>query len=1306
MKDIEIIDIDYSGSNTLYKREEKFKVAEIPAPWIVPGEGPFYGEGVRLLNGGTPLVKEIDYTLETPVPQLTTMLGKAVYLHIELKDHILASVTEIDVIYQKVGDPILSRNKLLELLENALISGGTIDYETQISGKPKTFAPAAHQMDVRETDEMVGFGNMVLLFTLMKSRIDDQSKRVIPLLKAMQDDSWTKLDYIYNLRWQAIMHHARMAVNPHGVTPADVDIEHIENFHTASIQQDAEGVRDDLYSTPAGLARLIEESEPDPEEYIFQNELPFSYYGSGIYLPPSITGSFEGLGGDIENSCFVREGNGWLVGLMRQFDGRVRNLYYVYQSIMIDRYTITDPILTYHPYNHPDLIAKSFKPEYVIAGSGNDVIAVADTAKLNRVMFSLTNGTLDPASHKYIEIDYSTITAFDRGFNLVGGLWLNTLRTSSVAKVGDYIYIIFSNSNMDNIPANELGWSDPNGPSWGYGENMTQFIFRFPVSAFNTPGSVVIPQPVTLTYDNFTRERKTTTVGFPGLRLIRYRQNAQGKVIDGAMTYTKPCEYSISHRRRVFIVVQDPNNKDKCRIKVIFPTQSSWVEGGNNGTTTPTILADFNVDFAARTWDLDPKWKKPRLNFTTNTLDGLSEADLQYVWAGRTADKMVRGYIAQAHSLIPGFGTVCVGSLTTGSAPFNINFFQMNTTGDPANDFASTKLPHLQIDAKGNDNFFVLELKMPSPVGLGSFPRFFSDIYRYNNQNNTTPIELFCGDMDTKYTGTVFNRMPEPGDGLTYKVRTELQCSFIPKRILGRAPNAKIGKTVGCDYWTPICNYPQLRDEKSTFHSMSSFFWQKSKNGFGEAGVIPNPFRVSETDPEMIPQIDPVSKDLLFSTSLNWQYNELSKQLTASNVPAKTIRLTQAQHMGFLQGYFGAAWSKVQDIAVQWYLAPYPGPESATNTPSFMHVYYHNTGEGQQQRAFVIKFNWNNNGTYPDGTLAVTLTNPVSVGYSDWTKTNLLPPTQYNGSQQDVSTFYQMAVDANGNWINLFWKQYSHTARKAHTEIYSFGSAAKDLVMFSYSGVYLTILGNMVSSIFMWDNRTGTNKAILAMLPINAPIEYPNTTQAIPGWGIVPGVSMNDTGNAVTLLSPDPIRFQAIANNLPATDAIMVGATFVQSNWTVFVNSDVGVTFNGYSMIAAKRAFDLRDFAAVYKDSVFFLYCIARGNVAEYELTKTLKQPDGNCLLVAKVTTNQNGIATIKALQQFCIAGYPLTRVRDAGIPVSSGGLNETGSYKFIKESELYSGSLSEYDRSVLDITINNRWPRKDGITDPPVPLP
>jgi len=125
--------------------------------------------------------------------------------------------------------------------------------------------------------------------------------------------------------------------------------------------------------------------------------------------------------------------------------------------------------------------------------------------------------------------------------------------------------------------------------------------------------------------------------------------------------------------------------------------------------------------------------------------------------------------------------------------------------------------------------------------------------------------------------------------------------------------------------------------------------------------------------------------------------------------------------------------------------------------------------------------------------------------------------------------------------------------------------------------------------------------------------------------------------------------------------------------WVLRVGTDMEVVFNGISVKVKQTMFNLSGIATVYKNTVFYLYCMLNGSTATYEITKHPRFTSGTQLLVAKVATNETGISNIERYSPIAISGFPITRVRETGIPATEGLLSVPGEYQFLKASELIS---------------------------------
>lgn len=1267
MKDIELVKIDYSSVDPKYRRNEKHVIADIPRPWIVPEEGPFYTAGIRVYDRGTLLTYEKDYVFDTPASELANLLGKDVYHYIELKDHVLTNSPAIDIEYQKVGDPLISRKTLIDALESMTINGGDIDFTTSVTGIPLTFPSAKHSMDVTKPEEVVGFGNLIQLFSLLSERMNNNGNVISKLLEKLQTDIFTKLDYIQTLQWGAIMFHCNTARNPHDLKPIDVQLEKLANYQTANKQQEQEGMRSDLYSTPKGIKEILETTEPDSEEYMFQNELPLSYYGSGIYLPPPITGSFEGLGGDVENSCFVREGNGWLVGLMRQFDGRTKRLNYIYQQLVLDRYNYSQMVVTYIPYQHVDFTLKGINPEYIIAGSGPDVLAITEFNNTANLMVSLSNGTLDPASHSFVEVDMTPLRN-PVDYPPTHGFYPGSL---TISKVGDQVLLIQS--------YNEAAGAINNRPTSYEKENFTQIFYKFPISALSAPGKPKItPVLVPLTFDTVDRVRKTNQRVF---RACDYIVDGNAQVTGALVNFNNPVTSATTHRRRQFIIVENKDVPGIARIKIACASYWTYLLGGAQGSAWSYIVIDYDLNLNNGTLLLSAGWKKPYVDVYTGNILNFNTAELAKIGDRRqnvngTQKQGLCSFITAMFAFpaacwVPGLGPVFNFSMGTGDGPYGTAYLPLNTTGDPKQDYASMLNPTFLIDSRDNPTYWYATLNTPSPFGVAGFPRYYSDVYEYNGKVNTNPIEQFCGEKDDQGRG-FFNRMTEGGDGNDYKIRPELQSKFINGRIFGRQPNALIGVTKNFLSNNPLRNWPQRRDKFSTTHCLGGIH-VRPKMGVMYSTKIPSYNDMSQ----QIDQLDKIKERLVFPITYNWTYDENARVLKANpRTGGDVLVMEKHQYLNWALDYIGPNQSKVVELFIYFDLCPLPGNLSPTVHLSTMLVTYGLEGSLEKARSFTIGFTWTPNGIDP--ATGFTKINMNAVTTSTWSNEKgryINPPKLDPTPDADIAYDYAIFVNSGGYW-NAWIISDSNTLTLArpHTEVYSFGPADTDLVSHVYTGIFIGTTGNMISPNVWVDRRRRAGNPEFRWTATNVLSSYPEQTAAVDGLGLLNGYAPANSGSAMSLLGSSRESDFTNHNGFVGGDLAFNGATFVEGNWAFFINADVTVTFNGYSMTALKKAFDLREYTDVYRNETFYLYCIARGSVAEYELSKQLRYSRGDCLLVGKITTDDFGIKLIDRFQPFAIAGHPITQVRGPGIPARIGVLTEQGSFKLLKRSELFNG--------------------------------
>jgi hypothetical protein len=1264
MKDIQLIDIDYSGKNTDYKREEQVDLSKISGYWIVPEEGPFYKDSLRILKGGLDIDSD-KFKAVTEVTDLTKLTGHGVCLHIELKEDVIAAQGELTVLYQKVGNPVISVKTLLQKLEDMIITGKPVDWETQIDGKPKSVWPAQHSHDIQNPQEMVGFGGLIELFTLFTNTQITDSAKAVELLEKLQDDMFNRLDYIQKLKWGAIMGHARDYNNPHGIIPADVDLDKVPNCATATPQQDGEGVRSDLFSTPAGLNRLVAATQPVTENFVVQSELPFGYYGSGIYLPPPITGSFEGLGGDSENSAFNLEGNGWLVCLFRAFDGRVRNLYYAYKTDFTDRNEARTPWLdTYVQYQHPTITAAGKQASLTIDGSDGQVLMLGSQKDPkgaieggNNWWICASNSTFDPNSHQLKPVDMDSI--IQKTKDLAGIVARPSCH--KLAKVGDWVYLLVT---LDTA-AGDDSWT---GGSWGP-QNWQTVMFRFPYKdLLDDTKTTITFTHMPVTYDTLWRERRTGKQNFIPQRVL-WDDASKTTASEFCCKYNRPViADTYINRKKAWIIVANPNNPAQARLKMIacpFATYQDPSTGGRRSFSAP-IVATYDWDVVNNVLTLDPKWSMPTMNMDNGSWLNPTQAQNDYSIAG-TYDNFAIGYVDTNGSWIPGYGYIAMQSYQTGTPPFGFPCAQINRDGNLSRDYEYMSYPNLWSTSAGVPNYWRVNFKMRSPFGVAGFPRFYSDLYSLNTGLRGSPIETFVAVAED--TGQqMFYRITEGVDSDGYDKRDALQSDYIPWDIYGRKTNSNFGKISGINMDIGYANRPGRRN--ATSRQVGLFSW--TRRGIQRSPGTPFDYSYTTTTDGRVVVNSPQSDgSLVINLDLDYSLDTIGKMLYAKANPAKQVRIPRSIYVDMVMSALGNHANSLIDITVDFFIGQQPGT-GGDQVPSFWAATYHLSGSPNNARMIIGQFTWDVASTGGDGirvlkTVGMNYPFTAQVMYSQPTANALSP-----GNDNNITSTGLFTLDINNEW-QIIYTQGLQT-RMRHCEILDFESEGPgNMEIMWFPGAQLQMQGNAVTQRISWKRRNNqVTEAKCGWRQGQAfNLEYSWQLFANSQWGWLAGVSAEYSGAAIDLTTPWSGQwdlFQPVAGN----KLIMYGATYVEGNWSLFINADIGVTFNGQTVIASATTWDLRDLTDVYRNQTFFIYCILYGSTAIYEVTKTLRNHNSSHVLVAIVKTDDFGIVTIDRRQSFSIAGFPLTRVRDMGVPVSSGPITETGTYKFLSRSELY----------------------------------
>jgi hypothetical protein len=415
---------------------EPFAMA--PGIWtriVVPVNAPFFVKSLRVYNANMePLVAankegKGDYRIYRIMGGLTELTAKPVACMIEfLNPDITAGFIDYDV----VGEFSLFDSTFLKMVID-LTNDNRPAWWEYLTNKPTSFRPKLHRHSLLY--DMVAFKDWVDLIESMMALMEMNARTALEVKFDHYINLMTNYINVYKTELLDSLNRHKNAYDSHGFTKTQAGLGLVDNFPTAR-GDDLITPRSDRHLTPGGMKTILDTYAFNAAELLGSNLLPVAQFGNSNFIPPSIDGSFEGLGGMSETAGICMESDGSLVFLANRFDGRVQGLYYSVVQTPYDK-----PKLDYtgYRYTHQLFEADGARPNFIAQGSGKEVILVCDSTK-NAFYLGLTNGSLDPAKHVYSRLDVSALAnTLPAGHSVVG--WFNNL---SVVLMGDWIYLVLA----------------------------------------------------------------------------------------------------------------------------------------------------------------------------------------------------------------------------------------------------------------------------------------------------------------------------------------------------------------------------------------------------------------------------------------------------------------------------------------------------------------------------------------------------------------------------------------------------------------------------------------------------------------------------------------------------------------------------------------------------------------------------------------------------------------------------------------------------------------------------------------------
>jgi len=594
--DIKIIkNFDIRGVNPANKVVKEVIDIEEGCPWVIPNGSPFFGDypkgaqqplTIVYNEAGGELVRDRDYFIEEEFMPLVVVSGRPIMCFIRLADHILEENKKVSVTYQSVGAYFVVRNGMKELLAQTSKPDQKWDW-SQIVQLPATF-PAGHHWHTIKT-EIGDWFELTQFFVYMANNI---STRDLSFAGDVSATVKTYFDQLYALRDASnskINIHAANYNNAHVTSKAHLDLGNHPNYATGNQADHNAGTSAALLATPEGVQTLVDQTVVDISDSMDIGVMPISKFGGDSFIPPNISGSFEGLGAVSACAAMCMERNGILMMLSNHNDGRNEGLYYSQMT----NFSAGNARITYtsFKYQPPSLLALGVNPTIVISGSNHRIIMVGDSTATNWYL-ALTNGTLDAAAHLFLEVDMSVVNA-----KMPSAAYRNTDWRMSIHVIGEYAVLAVSiNTAL----------------------NDNYMFFRVPVANLK-PGGTAKFEIIPLTYTDYDGTQYTGAETYTPFKAIAAPGGGYSRY--GMFTYRQPATNIYKSGRGMVISCRKPNSTVAGYMAIASLVTSDYTPSGQPTTRIQPkslLQLEFNPGTGVITEVIRPL--PLDMGFTDNTL--------------------------------------------------------------------------------------------------------------------------------------------------------------------------------------------------------------------------------------------------------------------------------------------------------------------------------------------------------------------------------------------------------------------------------------------------------------------------------------------------------------------------------------------------------------------------------------------------------------------------------------------------------------------------------------------------------------
>jgi hypothetical protein len=400
------LDLDANSPFNLVPGEYKKRVNDLSI--FIPDKAPFYQKTFRMFDiAGNKLDEGIDYEFFGIMGKLTQYTAKPVGLFVRILNPALKEWTTT---YQVVGNFNVITNQILKMLQSGTSNSGLVAYEN-ITNKPLWFPPELHRHDL--TYDIYGFTDLVTQMNRLSAYFSAKGSPSEFMFEKFLADLDTYIDGYKELLYSSLDSHIANKYNVHNVTKDQVGRGNVDNIKTATLDETLEGLRNDLRITIYNAAQAVSAIAGRNDKFFPAGSLPVLRYGSNTFVPPTISGSFEGMGGIYQNCGVIEESDGTLLILERRNNGKTKGLYFIKGA----NWASSNPTweFTGYLYTHPTATAAGAELNFIINGSDGKVMIVGDIDK-NIWFWCKTNGTFNPDRHVLHRITNTDFLKTDKDF--------------------------------------------------------------------------------------------------------------------------------------------------------------------------------------------------------------------------------------------------------------------------------------------------------------------------------------------------------------------------------------------------------------------------------------------------------------------------------------------------------------------------------------------------------------------------------------------------------------------------------------------------------------------------------------------------------------------------------------------------------------------------------------------------------------------------------------------------------------------------------------------------------------------------